>query len=336
MEGAHPVPQNITSFEFRLIGDMTLKQFLYLAVGVGTSYITFVFLATRVPFFAWPVMVISAISGIAFAFLPISDRPLDYWVRAFLKAVYSPTKRVWQKNGHLFSAEPLFASRLNIYLSPQLPPLVQPQTIAAELQTLPPKQPPSQSPGADLPTSEELTQTVELAKQAQSLQVKILESQRELNQIRDKPDIDEFNEVFNNLQTLVQEAQSIKKQLAILTKEPQIETPPVKIEVVKPPQQKQTQLTLTTFPNVINGIVTDSTGNYLDGVVVVIHSKEGLPVRALKTNKLGQFTGSTPLPNGIYTIELEKDNLIFDVLQIELEGKLLPPLAIAAKRAINS
>jgi len=66
--------------------------------------------------------------------------------------------------------------------------------------------------------------------------------------------------------------------------------------------------------------------------VVVIYDKEGLPVRALKTNKLGQFTGSTPLPNGTYTIELEKDSFNFDVLQIELTGPVLPPLQIVAKQ----
>ena len=67
---------------------------------------------------------------------------------------------------------------------------------------------------------------------------------------------------------------------------------------------------------------------------MVIYDKAGLPVRALKTNKLGQFSGSTPLPNGSYTIELEKDNLLFDVLQIDLEGKVLPAVAISAKKVI--
>ena len=66
-------------------------------------------------------------------------------------------------------------------------------------------------------------------------------------------------------------------------------------------------------------------------MVAVIYDKEGLPVRALKTNKLGQFTGSTPLPNGTYTLEVEKDNFRFDVLQIELAGDILPPLQITAK-----
>src|SRR3989344_4515507 len=65
---AHPVPQNVTSFEFRLIGDMTLKQFIYLCIGAGTAYIFFVFLAIPAPFLAWPVIVISSFLGLVFVF----------------------------------------------------------------------------------------------------------------------------------------------------------------------------------------------------------------------------------------------------------------------------
>jgi len=30
----HPIPQNITGYQFRLVGDMTLKQFAMLAGGI--------------------------------------------------------------------------------------------------------------------------------------------------------------------------------------------------------------------------------------------------------------------------------------------------------------
>lgn len=349
---AHPVPQNVTSFEFRLIGDMTLKQFAYLAIGTGIAYLFFVFLAASAPFLAWPVIVISSFLGVAFAFIPIAGRPLDHWTKAFLKAIYSPTKRIWQKQGRLFNIDPLFNQRLNIFLSSQGVMAIDLGQLSAAKAFIPynPPQPqgkpaaqaPIPNPSQNLPTTQELQETVELAKEAQTLQVKILESQRELEHIKAKsktPDTDiktqteEFNTVFTNLQELLNEAQKTKKELAIVTKEP-VPLASVKVTVVAPPKQKQTQLTLTSFPNVINGIVLDSAGNYLDGVVVVIHDKEGLPVRALKSNKLGQFTGSTPLPNGTYTVELEKDNLTFDILQLQLEGKILPPLKIAAKRMV--
>jgi len=36
----HPLPQDITGFQFKLIGNMTVKQFSYLAVGVILAWIT--------------------------------------------------------------------------------------------------------------------------------------------------------------------------------------------------------------------------------------------------------------------------------------------------------
>src|SRR5687768_4930122 len=108
----HPVPQNVTSFQFRLIGDMTLKQFGYLGVGVGFAYLIFILLATSAPLIAWPIIVISSFLGIAFAFIPIQDRPLDHWVAAFLKAIYNPTKRVWKKNGKDYKTDSNFNNRM--------------------------------------------------------------------------------------------------------------------------------------------------------------------------------------------------------------------------------
>lgn len=89
---------------------------------------------------------------------------------------------------------------------------------------------------------------------------------------------------------------------------------------------------LTSFPNIINGIITDSQGNYIEGAIVVAHDRQGLPVRALKSNKLGQFVAATPLPTGEYAIVVEKDNLKFDKVGIELKNEILPPILVAAKK----
>lgn len=333
----HPIPQNVASFQFRLIGDMTLKQFVYLATGSIVAYLIFIFFAAKYPLSAWPLILISAGLGIAFAFLGVGSRPLDYWLAAFLKAVYSPTKRVWKKGSKAYNEDPLFKSRYITYVSglnPQTTPqMVQPT--ALPVQPAPRATPAplaSRSEPADLPTSEELQKTVDLAKQAQNLQMKIIQSERELNQVRTEGQV---NQVLSNLQNLVSQATSIKAQLEGVTKGEEAKVgsapPPKVIKVAIPVKPKLQQIALTTFPNVINGIVKSGTGNSLEGVIAVIHDKDGLPVRALKTNKLGQFSGSTPLSNGVYTLELEKENYDFDVLQIELTGEVLPPLMIVGK-----
>lgn len=337
----HPIPQNVASFQFRLVGDMTLKQFAYLAAGSTLAYIIFVFFAAKYPFLAWPLIIISASAGIAFAFLPVGSRPLDYWLAAFLKTIYSPTKRVWRKNNKIYKEDPLFQSRYVMYLSGLHPAQASAPSAILASRSEPP-------PPSDLPTPEELKKTVDLAKQAQNLQMKIIQTERTLSQIRSeaqKPTpipIDysiQVNEILSDLQKLVGEASQIRAQLDAVTEGEQAEAkpapPPKIVKVVIPIKPEPQQIALTTFPNVISGIVKDASGNYLEGVIAVIYDKEGLPARALKTNKLGQFTGSTPLPNGIYTLELEKESLTFDVLQIELTGGILPALMITAKQVMS-
>lgn len=89
----HPVPQNVTTFQFRLIGDMTIKQFGYLAGGAVLAYICY---KLPLPFFiSWPLAFIAGLAGFGFAFVPVEDRPMDIWVMSFIKNVYSPTQFVW-------------------------------------------------------------------------------------------------------------------------------------------------------------------------------------------------------------------------------------------------
>lgn len=91
----HPVPQNVTTFQFRLIGDMTIKQFGYLAGGVISAYICY-----KLPLpviFTVPLAIVAGMTGFGLAFVPVEERPMDVWVASFLKSIYSPTLYVWQR-----------------------------------------------------------------------------------------------------------------------------------------------------------------------------------------------------------------------------------------------
>lgn len=100
----HPVPQNITSFEFKLIGDMTLRQFGF--VGSSLTFALIVFFAISgnnlniyLRSFGWFLIVTSSIGGFALAFIPIEGRPLDRWLVSFFKAVFGNTMYIWHKDG---------------------------------------------------------------------------------------------------------------------------------------------------------------------------------------------------------------------------------------------
>src|SRR3989344_3818706 len=92
----HPVPRNISGFQFKLIGDMTVRQFAYLGAGVLMAYFTFRF-APYPPILRIPLAGIIGLSGFAFAFLPVQERPLDKWLMLFIKSITSPTQYLWHK-----------------------------------------------------------------------------------------------------------------------------------------------------------------------------------------------------------------------------------------------
>lgn len=92
----HPVPQNITAYQFHLIGNMTIKQFLILLVGAGLA---FLFYTTNLPgIIKWPLILIFFGGGAMAAFVPYEDRTIDQWIINFVRAIYRPTKYFWRRH----------------------------------------------------------------------------------------------------------------------------------------------------------------------------------------------------------------------------------------------
>ena len=72
MEKQHPIPQQISTYQFRLVGDMTLTQFFQ--VGGGALVSLFIYATNLHPFIKWPLILFSFGVGAAF-FFPISLFP---------------------------------------------------------------------------------------------------------------------------------------------------------------------------------------------------------------------------------------------------------------------
>src|SRR5437764_399195 len=125
----HPIPQQISSYQFRLVGDMTLKQFFQVG---GGALIALLFYSSNLPFYIkWPLIIISFLFGAALAFFPLEDRPLAKWIYLFGKSVYAPTLYLWMKNykaPQFFQAEST-ATAQTIAAAPTILPQTPPQTI---------------------------------------------------------------------------------------------------------------------------------------------------------------------------------------------------------------
>ena len=91
----HAIPRQITNFEFKLIGFLTIKQFIYLLVSIPTGIL--IFYVFPIPILNILLGIIIGSIGVAFAFIPINDRPMEVWVRNMIKRLSSPTQYFFKK-----------------------------------------------------------------------------------------------------------------------------------------------------------------------------------------------------------------------------------------------
>ena len=75
---------------------MTLKQFLYLVIFGPLGYI--VYIIFPIPFLSIALGILVAGCGVALAFVPVNDRPLDIWIRNIWKRLNSPTQYSYHKH----------------------------------------------------------------------------------------------------------------------------------------------------------------------------------------------------------------------------------------------
>jgi hypothetical protein len=326
----HPIPQQISSYQFRLVGDMTLKQFFQLAGGVLVSLL---FYASNLPgIVKWPLIIFFALLGVALAFLPFEDRPLEKWILAFIRAIYSPNLYYWQKIQKLpifFQDEaivpqdkiiaPQGEAKLNEYLaSTKQQGGILEKLDAAEKNFLS-KMGTLFGPGSNSSGHTVFQpQPVPIIQPQQPLTVPITTPTHVTSRIRVEENVAP-NVPFNVSSSPVNplfKAQEIGTQ-----NEAQFSldaAPP------SPP----------SVPNTISGQVLDDSGKIIEGAILEIRDVAGRPVRALRSNRLGHFIVVTPLSNGRYEICTEKDGFSFDSVFFETQGVLIPPIAVKGKSQI--
>ncbi len=299
----HPIPQDVTSFQFKIIGNMTIRQFAYLATG---SILAWIFFSLPI-FFAIKFFLVAFffLFGVFLAFIPVEGRPLDAMISRFIKALFIPNQYVYQKTS---AAKAL----------PQ--PLPVPDKTKQES---PPKQ--------------EQTEAV-LEKEASLLQ-KELEAAKiqEANQ-QQAPEKKEAHKktalLEQQLQEVLLQKQQLEKQLTELTRKLELHKQNTGIKPVQKTTNPQAAKAILApeSPNIINGVVKDPRGNIISNILIEVKDQEGNPVRAFKTNSLGQFASATPLSNGIYALTFEDPRNIhkFENIEITTKGEDIPLITVTS------
>lgn len=338
MDAEHPIPQEVSTYQFKLVGDMTIQQFMQVAGGALVSLV--IYSSNMAGYVKWPLIIVSFLIGVAFAFFPIEDRPLSKWLVLFIKAIYSPTVYVWNKNAvrHSFFApenSPQMNQVANSVPVTQAPSSTLPEDQQTQQQTV---QPPTESDKLENKEVEFLNkvnqqfmvrQTVpipstptNISQQAEKKEISVPNAQK--IEIEKKVDVSiPTNDVFNSKSDVGNQvspssvSQPINATAATFAPEAAPPSPP-------------------TMPNIIVGQTLDETGSIIDGAILEIKDEQGRSVRALRTNRLGHFMIVTPLANNKYQIVSEKDGFTFEPVSISLEGRVIPPIVIKGEKVASS
>jgi len=362
----HPIPQDVTGYQFHLIGEMTIKQFGEALLGV---LLAFIFYKTNLPIFLkYPLALFFGGGGFLVAFIPYEERPLDVWLITFIKTLYKPTKFYWKKENKIpdaftyIQAKDVEDSEVQVDLSP-----LRKQKIHEFITSL--NKPSAGLDNWEVSQQNRVDQILQDFSHVQIPETINLDIQ-EKAQIK-KPDLKVRvrklqNRSINKTSTqnlgphsqVVFEQQKQSKSLNKAEKPPEVaQTPTQKIQ--KNPiqtsqdtqiQQKQQSSTTNektskkavsksdlpfpnkpTQPNKIVGMVLDAENSLVGGAIIEIKTEAGQVLRAVKSNSLGQFFVSTALDNGKYLLETGKNGLLFPIYHLELTGQVLDPLEIRAE-----
>jgi len=414
----HPIPQDVTGFQFKLIGTMTVKQFGYVACGVVSAVVLYYLplhsaLGILLKVFLIPTF---GASGAIIAFVPIDGRPIDVMTSNFIKALFSPNQYVYHREGRKLSfttitvakapsaqkaqqtatiaqnqthhsshqldekeeklralllnsrgrtendidkKETAFLKALTIPSAPASSPspLPKPAPFAA---VKPPSQPhiisaTPQPKIAPLPMATKAPNDKENELEKKESELEQALSQAKQEDLSSKtPAIhtaaqQKITTLTNQIQEVHAQKEQLEKELSVLqtqlASQKNTPTPIVPQKPVQDPQhvraipqgssQKIGLPHVSDSPNVVLGIVKDSRGNILPNILVEVKDKDGNPVRAFKTNQLGQFASATPLSPGTYTLELEdpKKQHQFDVIQVTANNQILLPIEVISHDA---
>lgn len=398
----HPIPQDVTGFKFKLIGSVTVKQFLYLmACGITCALIYWLPFPLILKF---PLIGLFAFIGIGLAFIPIDGRPMDVMIKNFLRALPAENQFIFRKRGAdallfeyfqpkvvthtteqtqgekddeknskralLYSqlkmsssyrpdaAEQAILNNVNSYFGETAHNVMTPAPQRVDEYTAPAPRPEIQIVRPVIEATPPPTKMAsEFYNRADFVPVDVPVEEKKAEVVKPEAPV-ETKPPVTPAPSQQEEAVAKDDALPVVSKPaPVVENAlkPAAEGFVKPHENKAKkeeaenleEATTAKFvtpesqvkagfpevpdtPNVVMGIVKDPRGKVIPNVLVEIIDQQQVPVRAFKTNALGQFAAATALADGTYTVLLEDPRKTneFEQLSITLDGNIFQPLEI--------
>jgi len=108
----YKIPQNV-GIEDKIVGPLTLRQLIILAVGCGVSYVLFAILSKlyELNILEYIIIVLPALIAAAVALIKINDMRLTKFILMFLEFSIKPKKRIWDHRGIAATVAPDLTER---------------------------------------------------------------------------------------------------------------------------------------------------------------------------------------------------------------------------------
>lgn len=321
----HPIPRQITTFQFKLIGFITLNQFLYLLVFGAISYI--VFKVFPIPIINILLAAIVAGVGIVFAFIPFNDRPLDLLIKNFLRHLFTPTQYLYQKeNPPVYFLE-------DLYFEADPHKMMAHVQSASMLSNYINQTPREKEPGLSTKSRQAVNQVLQ---QSTSSLTGAIQNQGQQQVGDDKDPIKEAvvsgvsqEGVIQSDDSKEQDQQHTQQVVQVVedTKEPS-QQPSVNNEV-----NSTGQMAKKPF---FGGVIKSNKQVPLPNILVYMKDDHDKPLRLMKTNPHGVFATFNPLPKGEYLIEPKdpKGSFFFDTMKVNLQSDALGSVELHSRELL--
>lgn len=305
----HAIPRQVTTFEFKLIGFLTLKQFLVLAI-FGLFALLFYFLFQGNIFGILLAAVVLG-GGAVISLVPFQDRYLDEWARLLIKGLNSNTQYIYHKKNKMATLHYLH----DLYFTED------PHRVMAHIES-------KEKLNAYLAAQKQQKQP---NKRKEHVQMLMNSSTKQLQAKQFQPTVSAA--VAAPESTAVPQAQPVPPDNQ--TPQTPVSTGP-QTPLSRPGQTSaSTQAQQMKHP-FFTGIIRNNRSIPLPGILVYIKDSQDNSIRILKTNPHGVFATYSALPVGQYSVEIKdpNKNYFFDRMSINVETSNPKPFEFRSKEIL--
>ncbi|WKZ30697.1 MAG: PrgI family protein [Candidatus Dojkabacteria bacterium] len=328
----HPIPQNILDVEFKLFTKFTVREFIYMAAGIGFGGI-FLYFATRgelTYFIAVPIFLISSAIGLFLGLVPINEQKADTFLTNYIAAITRPTRRVWRNEQFDRKVEGIAEQRGLVMTQGEMSRNELPASSKNQKSKIIGGVDPSEMGSNQFMQSSQVTQALDMEEEQRLAEIEnIASTQVSMQSSMPQP------------QPMQQEGTAVPESTAPAQPEqPAVEQPQMVHQVTPLPARPRVTITkenisqfqysiegLELHPNTIYLHLQDSSQPLHRAMVMLRDTSENI-LQVYQTDGAGNLVNAKPLKPGEYLVDIEYGQYNFPRLHYVIEQGIYPPILV--------